>query len=409
MCATRFCVALLATALATPAASQHNDQPLVLRNANLIDGLRDELQSNVTVIVRRGRIISVGSDRFPASATVINLEGRFLLPGLIDMHAHFPRLANAQRALREGVTTARAMGGEYFADVGFRTLHRSGAADVPDVLAVGYQVTRFPFDALFLDAPELRPLYQRDDRLEAYRGVVRLDARRRVDFIKVLASQRAGRPEQDPSQRSLNDEELTSVIMRARRASIPVAVHSHTDDGTRAAVLAGARTIEHGTATSDQTLLLMRERGVCFVPTVASWASNWDGVNDNPVLTARARQMQPVAADTAARAFQLGVTLGAGSDMAYEASDTITLIDEMVALTRTGMSPMDAIRAVTATAAQCLGIERRTGAIRPGLEADLIVVGADPTEDLAALRNPLMIINGGQVAVDRIRNESLAP
>lgn len=132
-------------------------QTLVLSNVNLIDGVSSKPRRGVTVTVRFGRIEEVRSlaAPLPAGARVIDLGGRWLLPGLIDAHVHLRTLESARAALRSGVTTARSMGVDHFVDVRIAELHRAGAPDLPHVIAAGYHVRRRLSDAVFIDSPSL--------------------------------------------------------------------------------------------------------------------------------------------------------------------------------------------------------------------------------------------------------------
>lgn len=224
-----------------------------------------------------------------------------------------------------------------------------------------------------------------------------------------MATERAGVADADFRRRSLDDGELRAAVEEAARAGLPVAAHAHTDDGARAAILAGVRTIEHGTLMSESTLALMRKRRVCFVPTLSFWAdmSGRGGEYDGPELARRARDMAPRARRTVAMAERIGVKIAAGSDMRYDQASIYRLADELVELTRSGLSPMGAIQAGTSTAAACLGLEHQTGFIRAGLQADLIVVDADPTHDVGALREPVLVVNDGVVSLNRLRADGM--
>lgn len=394
--------------LQTPGeAPTPGEQPvLVLTNANLIDGVGLQPRRGAAVIVRNGRIEAVtpAAGPVPANARVIDLGGRWLLPGLVDAHVHLRDLESARLALRSGVTTARSMGVDHFADVGIAELHRAGATDLPHVVASGYHVRRRLSDALFIDFPRLIPLRNGLAGPAAVRQVVQANASRGARVVKVMATERAGTADADFRRRALGDEELRAAVEEAVRFGLPVAAHAHTDDGARAALLAGVRTIEHGTLMSESTLVLMRERRACFVPTLSFWADMLEpgGEYDGAALSIRARAMQPRVRSTVAAAARLGVRIAAGSDMRYDAGSVYRLADELVELTRSGLTPMAAIHAGTSSAAACLGLGEQTGTIRAGLEADMIVVDADPTRDVAALHDPVLVINDGAVALDRL-------
>jgi len=183
-----------------------------------------------------------------------------------------------------------------------------------------------------------------------------------------------------------------------------VAAHAHGDEGARAAVRAGVRTIEHGTYLRPETLALMKQRGTCLVPTLATVIDLTDpgGDYDHPVLAVRGRAMLPRLRETTSRAWKMGVRIIAGTDTGYGPASIRRMPHEIIELVAVGMPPLEAIRAATSVAAACLGLEQRTGAIRPGLDADLIVVESDPLADITALQDILMVINNGVVVVNRI-------
>jgi imidazolonepropionase-like amidohydrolase len=385
------------------AQSQAAPTLLVIRDATLIDGLSPRPVHGATVVVRDRRIESVSSGpvEVPAGATVLDLKGRWLLPGLIDAHVHFSDLNTARTALAAGVTTARSLGAERFTDVGVRELNHEGVADLPDVVTSGYQVTSQVGDPFFLDFPKMSDLARGVKGAEAVRRVVRALAGRGVNVIKVLATERHGLPQTDPRRRMFTDEELAAVTDEAGKFGLTVAAHAHGEEGAEAAVRAGVRSLEHGTYLNDRTLSLMKERGTYLVPTVYGNVSNSaSSPQRSPIISARSRAMVLPKREMLARALKLGVRVVAGSDARYE--DDRRLQDEVAQLVLYGMAPMEAIKAATSVAAECLMINARTGSVKPGLEADLIAVEADPLADINALRDVILVINNGKVAVNRL-------
>ena len=395
-----------ACALSLPA--QGPTPTIVITNATVIDGVGSAPVRDATVVVRDGKIERIAPGRIdtPNGATVLDLKGRWLLPGLIDAHVHLRDLTSARAALASGVTTARALGVDHFADIGIRELNHAGVADVPDVLAAGYHVRPRPADAMFLDMPRLADLMAGVNGPERVRRMVRALIEHGADGIKIMATERAGLPGTDPRKRVYSEEELTAAVDEARKAGRLVAAHAHGDEGALAAVRAGVRTIEHGTYLSDQTLALMKEKGTCFVPTIATVIDLIDpgGNYDDPALSVRGRAMLPRVRDATARGWKAGVQIIAGTDTDYGPESTRRIPDEVVELVQVGLPPMDAIKAATSLAARCLGIDQRTGALKAGLEADLIAVDRDPLADVAALRDVVLIVNNGRIAVNRLAN-----
>jgi len=398
----------LASAWAFALPAQGPPPTIVITNATVIDGVAAGPMRDATVIVRDGKIERIATGRVdgPAGATVLDLKGRWLLPGFIDAHVHLRDLTSARAALSSGVTTARALGVDHFADIGIRELNRGGVSDVPDVLAAGYHVRPRPADPIFLDLPKLADLMAGVTGPEQVRRMVRALIERGVDGIKIMATERAGLPDTDPRKRVYSEEELTAAVDEARRAGRPVAAHAHGDEGAAAAVRAGVRTIEHGTYLSDQTLALMKERGTCFVPTIATVIDLIDpgGNYDDAVLSVRGRSMLPRARDATTRAWKAGVPIVTGTDTDYGPRSTRRIPDEVAELVGIGLPAMDAIKSATSVAARCLGVDARTGILKVGLEADLIAVDRDPLADVGALRDVVLVVNNGRVAINRLSN-----
>ena len=199
-------------------------------------------------------------------------------------------------------------------------------------------------------------------------------------------------------------EEVEAIVDEATRRGVPVASHAHGDEGGRAAVLGGVRSIEHGTYLSEETLRLMAERGTYLVPTVAIVADLKEpgGDYDDPVLQVRGRHMLPRVMETVRTAKRLGVPIVAATDTGFRPNSVLTLQHEIEALTSCGLTPMEAIQAATSVAAEMLAIDDRTGSIRNGLEADLIVVDQNPLDNVLSLQDVLLIVNDGKVVLDRL-------
>lgn len=382
-------------------------QTLVLKNANVIDGVSSQPQLGMTVTVRDGKIESVqsGDRATPADATVVDLKGKWLLPGYIDAHVHIGDLRAARLALLSGVTTARSMGVAHYVDVGFRDLHRAGMSDIPDFVASGYHVRPHPDENLFLDQPTLMDLMRGPVSGTAnVRRLVHANLQHGVNVIKILATERAGTPDTDPRKRTFSDEDMAAIVDEARTAGSPVAAHAHGDEGAAGAVRAGVRSIEHGTYLSDETLAEMKKRGTFLVPTLATIIDLIEpgGDYDNAQLSIRGRYMLPRAREMASRAHKMGIKIVTGTDTSYGPNSNRRIPHEIAELVGLGMPPMEAIQAATSVAADCLGISQRTGSIRAGLEADLIAIERNPLKEITALGDVLLVVNDGKIALNRL-------
>lgn len=398
-------LAALVLLLTSPLAAQQPAGTLVLTNAHVIDGTSAQPVRDATVVVVDGRIerVETGVVELPGGAQVIDLQGRYLLPGLIDAHTHISDLAAARRALESGVTTFRSSSVGSYQDVALRELARTGAIAGPDVLATGVFVTPELGESILAD-PRLASLHDGVEEEEELRHLVRINVDRGVDWIKTRGTERAGLPQTDPRKQVYTEEQLRVVVDEAAKADVPVQAHAHGDEGARAAVRAGVRSIEHGTYLSDATLTLMRERGTYLVPTYTTVVDLTEpgGDYDHPVLFIRGQHMLPALGRTVRRAHQLGVKIVTGADSGYGPESTTRIPMEVANLVELGMTPLEAIRAATVVNAEMLRIQDRTGAIRPGLEADLIVVEGNPLEDIGYLQDVLVVISNGRVGMNRL-------
>jgi imidazolonepropionase-like amidohydrolase len=387
-------------AVSLPAYSA--DGSFALTNANVFDGVNNGITENATVLVSEGRIerIATGNVSVPDGYTVIDVEGNFLMPGMIDVHTHMNTLDRAKRALDSGVTTVRVAGSSAYQDITLRELVRTGKLAGPEVLASGVFVIPDLGPSVLAD-PRLAEFYGGVEGDDAIRRLVNINVDHGVDVIKTSATQRSGLPTTDPRQQVYSERELRVIVDEAAKHDVPVLVHAHGDDGARAAVLAGARSIEHGTYLSTETLELMKERGTWFVPTyitIVDLEEEWQ----HYVLRLRGRHMLPQIERGIREAHRLGVKLAAGADSSYEETSINRISLEIEIFASFGLSNFEAIQAGTVSAAELLRIDDRTGRIAEGFEADMIVVPANPLEDIRALQDVLLVMSNGMLALKRI-------
>jgi len=397
-----FAAALLLLPITAAQAQIAANNSLVIVHANVIDGIGNAPTMDATVVVKDGRIERIDRSAPPADATVVDIKGHWLLPGFVDAHTHIGDMESARRAARSGATTVRVLGVDHFADLGLRELNHAGVPDVPDVIGAGYHVRPHPSSAFFLDFPQASEMLGGLRGPDQVRWMVRALASRGVNVIKVMATERAGTPDTNPRVRVFNDEELAAIVDEAKAANLRVAAHAHGEEGAAAAVKAGVLSIEHGTWLNDETLRQMKDKGVYLVPTLVAThdLAEPGGDYDNPVLQIRGRAMLRTAKEMVARAWKIGVKIVAGTDTGYLARSNDRLPDEIVAIAECGVPALEALKAGTSLAAELLGVGTRTGAIKPGYEADLVVIERNPLDDIRNVRDVLMVVNNGKVIVN---------
>jgi imidazolonepropionase-like amidohydrolase len=378
------------------------DGSYALTNANLFDGVNNGITEDATVFVSDRRIerIATGDVNISADYTIVDVEGNYLMPGMIDVHTHIDTIDRAKRALASGVTTVRTASVSAFQDVALRELVRSGKLAGPDFLAAGIFVTPDLGRSALAD-PRLTELFDGVNTDEELRRLVNINADRGVDVIKTRGTQRAGLPDTDPRQQVYTERQLRVIVEEAAKHDLPVLAHAHGDEGARAAVLAGARSIEHGTYMSTETLQLMKERGTWFVPTHVTIV---DLVEErfNYVLRLRGRHMVPQLESVMREAYEMGIKFATGADNYYEVESINRISMEIEAFEKIGMSRFEALQAGTVSSAELLRIDDQTGRIAEGFEADMIVVPGNPLENLQVLEDVLLVMSNGQLALKRI-------
>ncbi|HEY2289184.1 MAG TPA: amidohydrolase family protein [Thermoanaerobaculia bacterium] len=415
---------LAALAFAAPAAPP-SPAPLLLTGARVLDPTGDRLLDGRDVLIENGRIAAIGAAgtlQAPAGAQRIDLAGLTLIPGLIEMHSHLllhpynetpwddqvlkeplelrtiRAVTAAKATLEAGFTTVRDLGteGAGYADVALRDAIAQGMIPGPRVFAATRAIVATGcygpsgFDPRW-DVPKGA---QEVTGPVEMRKVVREQIAAGADWIKVYADYRRRPGVTTPT---LTQEEMAAAVDEARSAGLPVAAHAYTEEGIRRAVLAGVRTIEHGTYVTDDLLALMKQKGVALVPTLTaseavSRYAGWKPGQPEPQRIKETREMFT-------RALKSGVTIANGSDVGVFAhGQNARELELMVAY---GMSPKEALRAATATAAAVLGRGKDLGKIAPGYLADLVAVKGDPLAEISAIERPVVVVKEGRVAANR--------
>ena len=377
---------------------------IAIVNANLVNVRDGRVIPNATIVIRDGRIESIGSGAAAGGERAIDVKGKYVLPGLIDAHTHAADFESFRRALESGVTTMRSAGVSFYADVGFHQLVKSGAVAGPDIVTAGYHVRPRIAEEAFLSDPSYADLMSGVTTIEKLRRAVQLNLAHGVDWIKILATERAGTADTDPRKQVYTEDEIRAIVQEAATKNVPVQAHAHGDEGAMAAVKAGVRSIEHGTYLSDATLRLMKERGTFLDPTYTTVIDLTEagGDYDVPALRVRGEQMLPRLRELVVRAHKLGVKVVAGSDTSYGRNSLTRISQEITHFVEMGFTPLEALQSATLVSAELLRLEKSIGVLETGYDADLIAVERNPLENLATTQDPLLVISNGRVALDRL-------
>jgi imidazolonepropionase-like amidohydrolase len=393
--------ALFAFAAATPAAAQ--DATVVIHTSKLLDG-KGATMSNADIVVVNGRIARVGpAAAVPKGAREIDLRGRTVLPGLIDVHSHLTWYFNRKDRYHtrgDGDTPiesilAAAANAYSTLMAGFTTVQSPGSpedADLRDWIATqGLPGPRIltSLNALTHGSPDtLRMLVQRRKEEGA-------------DFIKIFASASI----RDGGKQSMTDEQLLAACGEAKAQGLRTLVHAHSAESVRATVNAGCTQVEHGIFVTQAELDLMAQKNVYFDPQCSLVFHNYldnrakyDGIGNYNAegFAAMERAIPLAAADIRKALATKGLKITYGTD-AVAGAHGRNAEDLICRVKDAGEAPMHAIVSATSVSAESLRLGDKIGAIAPGLEADIIATDGDPMTDITAVRRVSFVMKGGKV------------
>ncbi len=380
------------------------DLQYAFTNAQIVD-IENETVKPGILYVNKGIIerIDYEENSVLDGYQIVDLNKSYLLAGMIDVHTHLNNLASAKRALMSGVTTVRSASVPAYQDVSISRMVENGQLEGPDMIAAGVYVTPFLNETILAD-PRLGILKDTVDSEEELRHLVRINIDRGARVIKTRGTERAGRPDTDPRKQTYTRQQLEWIVDEASKSNVPVIIHAHGDEGARAAVEAGAKSIEHGTFLSDETLQLMKDKNVFLVPTYITLLDLVEpgGDYDHPVIHMRGKYMIPKSQRAIKAAMRIGVKIATGADNRYSEASTSRVSMEVEEFRKMGMGPWDALRTTTSLAAELLGLGTSTGKVAVGYEADLIAIPDNPVEDPKALQDVIMVMSNGHMTLNRL-------
>jgi imidazolonepropionase-like amidohydrolase len=416
-----FALALLALGTVAGAQPRADTATYLLRPDRVFDG--EKLHTDWVVLVHGGTIAAAGPGsevQIPAGATVLDLKGATLLPGLIEGHSHLflhpynevswndqvlkesraERTAratvHARRTLLAGFTTTRDLGteGAMYDDVGLKQAIDKGVIPGPHILCAtraivatgSYGPKELAYD---IESPHGAA---EADGIEGLTKEVRIQIGKGADLIKVYADYRWGA--NGTTQPTFTVEELKKVVEVAASSGREVAVHTSTTEGLRRAIEAGVNTIEHGEGATPELLAAMKAKGIALCPTLAageaiqSYNGYRKGIDPEPGVIRRKRALFK-------EAMASGVIICMGGDVGvYAHGDNAREMEDMADY---GMKPLDVLRSATSVNADVFRIATRAGRIKPWLPADLLVVNGDPTVNISDIRKVVWVMKDGVI------------
>ncbi len=411
---------VLALCLATMGSTPAVAETILLKPAQVFDGVNPQAHPGWSVLVEGDKIAAAGPNiAAPPGATIIELPGATLMPGMIEGHSHLflhpynetlwddqvlheplalrtaRAVVSAEKTLDAGFTTERDLGteGAGYADVGLKQAIDQGIVPGPRLLvATKANVARGAYGPKGFEPGLAIPqgaeeISGADEMTKAARDQVAAGA----DIIKMYADYRY-RPG-EPSRPTMTQAELAAGVAVAHDAGRLAAAHATTAEGMRRAILAGVDTIEHGYGGTPEIFRMMAERGIALCPTLgaseayARYFQHWNGQEPAPDSVEQNRHSFQLA-------MKAGVPICMGGDVGVFTHGKNWL--EMEAMQRAGMPPAQVLISTTSRNAKIFHLGDR-GEVKPGLLADLVAVEGDPTRDVSAVEHVRLVMKGGEI------------
>ncbi|SDK93007.1 metal-dependent hydrolase family protein [Natronincola ferrireducens] len=389
---------------------------ILFKGATLIDGNGGNPIENTAMLVEDKIIKQIGTIeevQVSQDVEVIELNGRVIMPGLINAHVHIMMepvgdpfalmttesetksilraVKNLQKHLRSGVTYFRDLGGINYIDLELKKAVDEGFIEGPSFLAAGKMIT--------MTGGHGWQIGRECDGVPEVIKATREQLKAGVDVIKIMATGGVMTAGVEPGSPQLSLEEIRAAVEEANKAGRRTATHAQGTTGIKNAILAGINSVEHGIFLDDETIQLMVEKNVYLVPTLAAPHCIVEaGVEKGVPLQAveKSKKIITTHFESFNKARKAGVKIAMGTDAGtpFNLHDNSAL--ELKLMMDAGMTAMEAIIASTKTAAELLGIDATHGTLETGKTADFIVLPENPLENIEALYNIETVYKNGK-------------
>jgi imidazolonepropionase-like amidohydrolase len=409
-------------------ASQAQSIKTLIYCGQLIDGKSNEAFSQMTITVEGNKILSVGKGFIKPGKTdkVIDLSGKTVMPGWIDLHVHlesetskdqavrrytaneadiaFMSTVYAKRTLMAGFTSVRDLGGTGV-NISLRNAINAGTVIGPRVFTAGRTIatTGGHGDPTNAARRGLLPEPSSSDGVINSEAEARDAVRQRykdgADLIKITATGGVLSIAKDGSGPQFTEAELRGIVQTAKDYNMHVAVHAIGVEGARRAVLAGVTTIEHGSLMNEELADLMAKHGTYHIATITAGESISELAKIpgyyHPLVAPKALQIGPQDKAAFALAYKRGVKMAFGTDAGvFPHGENAREFGYMM---EAGMPAMETIKTATMTSATILGMADKIGSIEPGKLADLVAVDEDPLKNIKTMLNVTFVMKDGVV------------
>ena len=402
-------------------------QVTIIHSGKLIDGVSENPKSVFSIIVEKDKIVDVVEGYLDPGKgdKAIDLNSYTVLPGLMDMHVHlsgesnpkkylerftmdlddyaYQSISYAKKTLMAGFTTVRDLGGPI--NNSLRDAIEKGLVVGPRIFSSGNALATTgghadPTNGMrFEFAGDPGPKQGVVNGLEDARKAVRQQYKNGADLIKITATGGVLSVAKSGENPQFKEDEIREIVETASDYNMHVAAHAHGSEGMKRAILAGVRSIEHGTLMDQEVMGLMIKKNTYYVPTISAGEfvaekAQIDGYYPE-IVRPKAKKIGPQLKNTFKKAYGAGVKIAFGTDsgVSYHGENA----KEFRYMVEAGMSPMEAIISATKTASELLEKEKSLGTVERGKVADIIATRCDPLENIDCMKEVVFVMKNGIV------------
>jgi len=400
----------------------------IIYSSAYIDVINGKVINNSSIVIENNIITSINSGyiNIPKTNTLIDLRGKTLMPGFMDMHVHFGgeyqskakrpikvereteailATAHALITLKAGFTTVRQVGDSGLVAISLRDAINSGHVKGPRIFTSGKSIATTgghadPTNGRSSDEYEY-PVAEDgviNGPYDAYTAV-RQRYKDGADGIKLTVTGGVLSVAKSGDNPQFTFEEVDAVVKAAKDYGMWVAVHAHGAQGMKRAVLAGVDSVEHGTFMTDEVMDLMIERGTYYVPTISAgeFVAEKSKIDNYfpEIVRPKAASVGPQIGATFNKAYNKGVKIAFGTDAGVQPHGTNWM--EFVFMVQYGMPNIEAIQSSTIETARFLHIDDKLGSIEVGKIADLVAVNGNPIKDIKVMEFVEFVMKDGEV------------
>lgn len=379
-------------------------------NFNMFNGIENKIYENTYMIVENGIIKEIGSDKFFYDG--YDLEGKYVMPGLIDVHVHIlldgskdpftavslsnrtdkvvSAILHLERTLKGGVTFIRDVGGIDYIDIELKKHVNNKSILSPDLLVAGKIVT--------MTGGHGHAVAREADGVDEVRKAVREQLKAGADVIKVISSGGVLTPGVDINAVQFDIDELKIAVHEAHKAGKKICTHCHSRQGIINSIIAGVDSIEHATLICDEAIELLKDTDIYIVPTFSALTNiveDGEAKGIPKYVLDKSNSVGSKHKEGFLKAYKAGINIAMGTDAGTPFNMHGENRQELIELVKNGMTNFDALKSATIEGAKLLGIDKNYGSLEINKQADFLVLDENPLKDIKSINTLSKVYKNG--------------